>query len=149
MNNLFPDMELLILAVYLGPQYSESIRHVQEHVQENILPTVHGRIMSELRTALVQLSHFANKGIKYWVSQSRLVTYSESTQKGNDTAIRHTEAFSIRSKWLLFNHSVVSNSLRLHGLQHIRLPCPSSSPRVCSNSCPLSWWCHHVVILKA
>lgn len=65
MNNLFPDMELLILAVYLGPQYSESIRHVQEHVQENILPTVHGRIMSELRTALVQLSHFANKGIKY------------------------------------------------------------------------------------
>ena len=29
-----------------------------------------------------------------------------------------------------------------HGLQHARLPCPSLSPEVCSNSCPLSWWCH-------
>ena len=28
------------------------------------------------------------------------------------------------------------------GLQHARLPCPSQSPRVCSNLCPLSWWCH-------
>ena len=30
-------------------------------------------------------------------------------------------------------------------LQHTRLPCPSLSPRVCSNSCPLSWWCHPTV----
>ena len=43
---------------------------------------------------------------------------------------------------LLFSHSVVSDSLWPHGLQHSRLPCPSPSPRVCSNSCPLSWWCH-------
>ena len=32
-------------------------------------------------------------------------------------------------------------SLRPHGLQHTRLPCPSLPPRVCSDSCPLSWWC--------
>ena len=37
-----------------------------------------------------------------------------------------------------FIHSVVSDSLRPHGLQHARLPCPSSTPRACSNSCPLS-----------
>ena len=43
---------------------------------------------------------------------------------------------------LLFSCSVVSNSLRLHGLQHARLPCPSLSPGVCSNSCPLSQSCH-------
>ena len=36
----------------------------------------------------------------------------------------------------------MSSSLWLHGLQHIRLPCPPPSPGVCSNSCPLSWWCH-------
>ena len=30
----------------------------------------------------------------------------------------------------------------MHGLQHVRLPCPSLSPRVCSNSCPLCRWCH-------
>ena len=32
-----------------------------------------------------------------------------------------------------------------HGLQHSRLPCPSPSPRVCSNSCPLSQWCHPTI----
>ena len=31
--------------------------------------------------------------------------------------------------------------LQPHGLQYTRLPCPSVSPRVCSNSCPFSWWC--------
>ena len=36
----------------------------------------------------------------------------------------------------------MSSSLQPHGMQHTRLPCPSLSPRVCSNSCPLSWWCH-------
>ena len=37
-----------------------------------------------------------------------------------------------------FSHSVVSDSLRPHGLQHARPPCPSPTPRVYSNSCPLS-----------
>ena len=37
-----------------------------------------------------------------------------------------------------FSHSVVSDSLRPHGLQHTRLPCPSPTPRACSNSCPSS-----------
>ena len=45
--------------------------------------------------------------------------------------------------WLVqFSHSVVSNSLQPHGLQHARPPCPLPAPRVYSNSCPLSWWCH-------
>ena len=46
---------------------------------------------------------------------------------------------------LLFSHSIVSNSLRPHGLQHTRLPCPSPSSRTCSNSCPLSRWCHPTI----
>ena len=41
--------------------------------------------------------------------------------------------------------SVVSNSLWPHGLRHTRLPCPSPSPRACSNSRPLSWWCHPTI----
>ena len=36
----------------------------------------------------------------------------------------------------------MSDSLQPHGLQHTKLPCPSPSPGVCSNSCPLSRWCH-------
>ena len=46
---------------------------------------------------------------------------------------------------LLLSRSVVSDSLWLHGLQQARLPCPSPSPRACSNSCPLSWWCHQTI----
>ena len=41
-----------------------------------------------------------------------------------------------------FSRSVVSDSLWPHGLQHTRLPCPSPTPRVYSNSCALSQWCH-------
>ena len=47
--------------------------------------------------------------------------------------------------WLLFSHSVMSNSLQPHGLKHARLSCPSLSPRLCSNSCPLSQWCHPTI----
>ena len=43
---------------------------------------------------------------------------------------------------LLFRYSVMSDSLWPHIPQQARLPCPSLSPRVCSNSCPLSQWCY-------
>ena len=42
---------------------------------------------------------------------------------------------------LLFSHTVLSNSLWPHGLQHTRPPCPSSFPKVCPSSCPLHRWC--------
>ena len=44
-----------------------------------------------------------------------------------------------------FSNSVMSDSLRPHGLQHTRPPCPSPTPRACSNSCPLSQWCHPTI----
>ena len=51
------------------------------------------------------------------------------------------------SQWevVLFSRSAVSNSLWPHGLQHARLLCPSPSPGACSNSCPLSQWCHPTI----
>ena len=45
----------------------------------------------------------------------------------------------------IFGRSVVSNCLRPHGLQHTRSPCPSPTPRVYPNSCPLSRWCHPTI----
>ena len=60
--------------------------------------------------------------------------------------LRHFPSlFRSRKLLLLFSRSVVSDSLQLHGLQHIRLPCPSLSPGDCSNSHPLSWWCHPTI----
>ena len=44
-----------------------------------------------------------------------------------------------------FSRSGVSDSLQPHGLQHARPPCPSPTPRVYSNSCPLSQWCHPTI----
>ena len=46
---------------------------------------------------------------------------------------------------MLFNLLVMSKFLRPHGPQHARLPCPSPSPGACSNSNPLSQWCHPTV----
>ena len=46
---------------------------------------------------------------------------------------------------LLFSHMVVSHSLRPHGLQHVRPPCPSPSLRVCPSSCPLNQRCHPAI----
>ena len=47
-----------------------------------------------------------------------------------------------------FSHSVVSDSLRPHELQHSKLPCPST-PRACSSSCPSSQWCHPTISSSA
>ena len=45
-----------------------------------------------------------------------------------------------------FSHSVMSNTLQPHGLQHARPPCPSPTLRACSDSCPLSQWCHSTIL---
>ena len=62
----------------------------------------------------------------------------------NDLHWRFTEK-NFRRVCLLFGHSVTSGSLWTHGLQHARLSCPSLFPRVCSDSFPLSWWCHPTI----
>ena len=59
---------------------------------------------------------------------------NEGSDKGNT---RNISSISVQ-----FSHSVVFDSLQLHGLQHARIPCPSAIPGACSNSCPLSWWWH-------
>ena len=71
--------------------------------------------------------------------------------------LRNSKTFAIAanrifvSEFLLFSiqfsHSAVSDcdSLRPNGLQHVRLPCPSPTPRVCSNLCPSSQWCHPTI----
>ena len=51
----------------------------------------------------------------------------------------------VRVSSVQFTHSVMSDSLWPHGLQHARLPCPSPTPRTCSNACPSSQWCHPTI----
>ena len=57
----------------------------------------------------------------------------------------HTDSRTSNGPSVQFSHSVVSNSLWLHGLQHARLPCPSPTPGAYSNSCPSHQWCHPTI----
>ena len=61
----------------------------------------------------------------------------------NQTCHSHF-AFSPRVR-MLVSRQIVSDCLWPHGLQHTRLSCPSPTPRVYSNSCPLSQWCHTTI----
>ena len=54
-----------------------------------------------------------------------------------------------RFNLLLFSCQVMSDSLWPDGLQYARLPCPSPTPRVCSDSCPSSQWCHPTISSSA
>ena len=70
-------------------------------------------------------------------------TFNNWTTK--DTLLRNFPSYVHHGSVSQFSHSVVSDSLGPHGLQHARLPCPSPTPRVYSNSSPLSRWCHPTI----
>ena len=56
-----------------------------------------------------------------------------------------SEKVGLSYSWVQFSHSVLSESLWPHGVEHTRPLCPSPTPRVYSNSCPLKWWCHPTI----
>ena len=88
-----------------------------------------------------------------WISEA-LYWMKKLFSKGD---MLHDSIYTIFSKWQMkvmeknilhsvqFSHSVVSDSLRPHGLQQARPPCPSPTPGAYSNSCPLSRWCHPTI----
>ena len=53
--------------------------------------------------------------------------------------------YTLQFSSVQFSCSVMSNFLWPHESQHTRHPCPPQTPRVCSNSCPSSWWCHPAI----
>ena len=65
-------------------------------------------------------------------------------QEGGDICIPMADScwYMAETNTIQFSHSVLSDSLRPHELQHARPLCPSPTPRVYPNSCPLSWWCY-------
>ena len=83
-------------------------------------------------TVLFQVKYSPEKIIENWDSSPLLYRYGGEKIKGGCS--------------VQFSHSVVSDSLWSHGLQHAKLPCPSRTPEACSNSCPLSQWCHPTIL---
>ena len=67
----------------------------------------------------------------------------KTTGRGKKMKVKQNLIFVICS--VQFSCSVVSDSLQPHELQHARPPCPSPTPRIYSNSCPSSRWCHPAI----
>ena len=81
-----------------------------------------------------QVSSIAGGFFTNWATREALCLKEKSKYK-------MTQA----NKLVQFSHSVLSNSLRPHGLQHTRLPCSSPTPAAYSNWCPLCQWCHPTI----
>ena len=90
------------------------------------------------------------------IAVTRLTFVGKVTSLLFNMLSRFVIAFLPRGKWLVptrpeflsaqFSRSVGSYSLQPHGTQHARPPCPLPTPRVYSNSCPLSRWCHPTIL---
>ena len=101
-----------------------------------------------------------HQNLTYWLSttaaleQSLRVIWDAASQAAalilpqinlNSQLSGYTSVFSHHRHSVKYSHSVVSDSLWPHGLQKARLPCPSPTPRACSNSFLLSLWCHPTI----
>ena len=72
------------------------------------------------------------------------ITQDEMDNLNGTITTKETE-FMLQFSSAQLSCSVVSDSLRPHELQHARAPCPSPTPSVYSNSCPLNRWCHSTI----
>ena len=84
---------------------------------------------------------------QFWMACHFLLQGIFPTQRSNHLLHWHMGSLPLshQGSTMPFSRWVVSNSLWPHGLQHARLPCPSLTPRVYSNSCPLSMWWHPII----
>ena len=97
-------------------------------------PCTRGWVGQENRSVHETWKHFA-QAMYWWGGQDK-----------PDSGSNHEGFFHwFYSYSVQFSSSVVSDSLRPHGLQHTMLPCSSPTPGACSNSCPSSWWCHPTI----
>ena len=79
-----------------------------------------------------------------WSFLCQVLGCVKSSEKEGET--RRLEWILMEAEDIVQFSSVLSDSLRPHGLQHARLPCPSPTPGVYSKSCPLSRWCHPTIL---
>ena len=109
--------------------------------------------------AFTELASYTISGHLYWMGENQNTLHSQFLlwvqtlvpwpNQGKSEHFARTFTYWWHKSFLSsclaqFSHSIMSDSLWRHGLQHTRLPCPSPTPRACSNSC-LSQWCHPII----
>ena len=125
-------------------------------VRSFILFKEQGMISSQTVLGLVGIKMIFQASLTFWFMESAVFIWRKSAPcekrlrnvcqafiyifRGTGSSVILLFGSSVQ-----FSHSVMSNYLWPHGLQHARPPCPSPTPRAYSNSCPLSWWCHPTI----
>ena len=97
------------------------------------------------QTLLVIISGWRGFGGWIWFPLKFSMFFQVILNNHVSLIIRRRTFKNVPLRSVQFSHSVMSDSLWPHGLQHTRLLCPSLSLRVCSNSYPLSWWCYPAI----
>ena len=96
---------------------------------------------SELKTNILNSSW----SLVTWNNITILGPIYEYKEKYFQSVRNYVGSWDFQFRSVQFSHSVMSDSLRPHGLQHARPPCPSPISEVYSNSCPLSRWYHPTI----
>ena len=127
-----------------------SILDMQYSISEYWLPfSRHVIIIFLLIFLAIWLKHFTEVFLCSFKAQLLLLKRKILGYSGFSSGVFFTSLLYGLSLLMLsvssFSHSVVSSYLWSHGLQHARSPCPSPTTEACSNSCPLSRWCHPTI----
>ena len=120
---------------------------IQHSEQEKIIAneTIDEGLISKTYKQLIQLNtRKTNNRIKIWGKDLNR-HFSKDIWMANKYMKKCSTSLIIQVSSVQFSRSVVSDSLWPHELQHARPPCPSLTPRVHSNSCPCSRWCHPAI----
>ena len=132
-SNLFPHTHWASSSQFTSETKSSEVTHIP-HGEGSILEVgPHFKCLSQALGSLTPVT--------IWLLIQIFFDWTPMLSKLSEL---HTEMGTLYLS-VQFSHSVVSDSLRPHEPQHARPPCPSPTPGVIPNPCPLSWWCHPTI----
>ena len=111
---------------------------------KNFLPSFSLHLILALCYKVFNIDYFSNGSIDPAMKASLFFNWKKC--KNLKATYHLTFNVYVDKNMVQFSCSVMYDSLRTHGLQHTRLPYPSPTPRVHSNSFPSPWWCHPTIL---